>query len=288
MNQIKYPKFIDFRITAACPYNCKYCFGPKSISDLSLSDVETIILKFKTLNCQQIVLTGGEPLLRPDIDKIIKFIYSLGIKISISTTGKGFLKHANIINDCVSHIGLPIDYEKNHLSYRDEAATKKVLEILEYYKLRSNKPIIKIGTVCTKDNVKKLKEIGNFIAGYCESIDIWKIYQFLPIGKNATLNRKKLEISSEEFRGATKELEKLFENYFHVVLAPRHKMANAHFLINPNGDVFLAHDDGIDCREDFIGNLLNYDWEEIFKKWAEKVSETNYLSNVQKTFGFDL
>lgn len=206
----------------------------------------------------------------------------------MSTTGRNFFQYVDTIDKCVFHVGLPLDYDQNLLSYRNANATKKVIEILDYYKSRSKRPVIKIGTVCTKDNIARLKNIGDILSGYSDVIDVWKIYQFLPIGRNAILNRSKLEVSGDDFFQATKDLNNLFSRFFRIALAPRDQMVAAHFLVNPNGDSIVTSDNGTDSCENMIGSLVDDEWGKIFKRWSQAVSENNYSSNIKKTFLLDI
>ena len=131
-NKIIYPKVIDFRINSECHYNCEYCYGPKLVKGLPSEKIEIIIRKFKDFGCEQIVVTGGEPLLKNDIEKILELIHSLNIKISLSTTGKLFFKYADVIDTYVQHIGLPIDFSDEKFTYRKIGALQDVLNILDY------------------------------------------------------------------------------------------------------------------------------------------------------------
>jgi len=283
-NKIIYPKVVDFGVNSECHYNCRYCFGPKLIKSLSFEKIKDIVYKFKNLNCQLMAITGGEPLLRNDIAQILELINSLNIKISISTTGKLFFKYVDTINKCVQHIGLPVDWDSEEFTYKENGALQDVLNILEYYKNRPNRPIIKIGTVCTKENLHKLNDIGKLLAKYNKSIDIWKIYQFIPRGKNAVINRKDLEITSQEFLKGVDGIESKFSSYFSIVISPRELRASAYFLVNPNGDVFTPLDNGVNCKEEVIGNLISDNWDKILSKWSNIISVDNYMENIKKTF----
>ena len=62
---------VDWQITSLCNRNCSYCFGPKNIALLSLSDIYKIIEALVGYGTKQIGITGGEPLLHPFFSEII-------------------------------------------------------------------------------------------------------------------------------------------------------------------------------------------------------------------------
>ena len=290
-NKIIYPKVIDFRINSECHYNCEYCYGPKLIKGLPFKNIEHMIKRFKDFGCEQIVVTGGEPLLHNDIEEILELIHSLNMKISLSTTGKLFSRYATIIDKCVQHIGLPIDFGDEKVTYRKPGALQDVLNMLDYYKIKSDRPIIKIGTVCTRDNLDKLNEVGELLSKYKGVVDVWKIYQFVPFvfntKKDVAMN-KKLEVSSKEFPEATKGLKTKFSKFLDIIISPRDARGSAYFFIDPNGDVFVSKDDGTMCKDEKIGNLVTGDWDKIFLEWSEATSMPKYKDNIKKTFKFKI
>lgn len=151
--------------------------------------------------------------------------------------------------------------------------------------------MVKIGTVCTKDNLDKLNDIGNLLSKYKSVVDVWKIYQFVPFihdtEKDIAIN-KKLEISSEEFSNATKGLKNKFSKYFSVVISPRDIRGSAYFFVDPDGTVFVSRDDGVTCEDEKIGNLIRADWDKIFSEWSKMTSMSKYKENIKKTFKFKI
>lgn len=77
----KFPAIISFRITARCDNDCKYCFGPKNIKEMSFSKLKKMFKLLYEKGAKAILLTGGEPLIRKDFEKIIKELKALGFDI---------------------------------------------------------------------------------------------------------------------------------------------------------------------------------------------------------------
>ena len=101
----------------------------------------------------------------------------------------------------ISVIGLPIDSS-------DAAINKKIgrhgqhhyinIENVQYIAQYFPDIKIKIGTVVLKDNISCLYELGNFLNNYKSMIDVWRIYQFSPIGEGAK-NKDQYYVSDFDF-----------------------------------------------------------------------------------------
>lgn len=246
---------------------------------MDLPKLKRLFRLFYSKGVEGILLTGGEPLLRDDIDEIIKELKGYNFKVFLDTNGDLFFKYKDLISKYVDVIGLPVDFPDS--SYRNKNNLKTVLDILAYYKKLKKHPVIRIGTVVTKDNFKRLNEIGELLKNY--PVDIWKIYQFTPQNLNAVENRSFLEISEKEFNKVTQEIKTTFSNYFKVVISRRKDRNYAYFFIGSNGIVFVPVDDGRICREKEIGNIFDKD---ILEKWERIISKESYIKNAESTFNY--
>jgi MoaA/NifB/PqqE/SkfB family radical SAM enzyme len=75
-------------VTDQCNLDCFYCTEyDNSVPHPSLDDVKMWIQKIKDLGCIRIGIQGGEPLLHPDIEEIVRFCKSLKLRTSMSTNG---------------------------------------------------------------------------------------------------------------------------------------------------------------------------------------------------------
>lgn len=84
------PVITNFAVTAKCPCRCWHCsFSHRSRSkELSLSELKELIVIIQDLGTSVIGITGGEPLLRKDLEKIISAIDKRSMPI-LFTTGYG-------------------------------------------------------------------------------------------------------------------------------------------------------------------------------------------------------
>ncbi len=80
---------VTWAVTNRCRYNCWHCYNAgRSQKDISLSAIKKTAKEILKLGAVIITLTGGEPLLRKDLEEIVS---SLGDKSSLilGTTGDG-------------------------------------------------------------------------------------------------------------------------------------------------------------------------------------------------------
>jgi len=275
----KFPEIVTFRITSSCTQECAYCYGPKNVSPLGFGKLKEIFELFALGGVKGVLVTGGEPLIRGDIGRIFKEFKRHGFKIFLDTNGDLFFKHNKLVDSFVDVLSLPLDSASESGSYRKENNFDRILRILEYYKKLKIRPKIKIGTVATKENIFELSFIGDLLKDY--SVDIWKIYQFIPIGQNAVLNKGDLLIENDLFSEQVAKLRQQYSPFFEVIVSPREDRASAYFMLNPDGKVIMPVDNGISCKEIIVGDILD---EDVILKWQKLVSERNYLDNTKITF----
>ena len=100
MENRKLPK-LDLNITNRCNFQCTHCAFDSGILDLpelTLSELEKILRETKEIGGQRFDITGGEPLVREDVEEIIAIGKGLGYKIELVTPSRSrlFLNASNL------------------------------------------------------------------------------------------------------------------------------------------------------------------------------------------------
>jgi MoaA/NifB/PqqE/SkfB family radical SAM enzyme len=91
-NQKRLPHTIDFAVTSKCPYHCPHCsYGKRKIKDLDTSEILKLIKEIKDLGTAILGITGGEPMTRLDLEKIVAAC-SPELSTILYTTGFNFNK----------------------------------------------------------------------------------------------------------------------------------------------------------------------------------------------------
>jgi molybdenum cofactor biosynthesis enzyme MoaA len=94
-NDLTYPlNQIYFYLTEGCNLRCRHCWiAPKYESEgnsypaLDLDLFKTIIEQAKPLGLTGVKLTGGEPLLHPQIEEILEVIRKEDLSLNVETNG---------------------------------------------------------------------------------------------------------------------------------------------------------------------------------------------------------
>jgi len=246
---------------------------------MDFSKLKELFCLLRVRGVKAILLGGGEPLLRDDFGEILKELAIYNFKIFLDTSGDLFFRYRDLISEHVDVLGLPIDFPDS--SYRNKDNLRTVLRVLSYYQQLGKRPIIRIGTVVTKDNFERLSDIGGLLRNY--PVDIWKIYQFTPQNINAIKNVSILQISKEKFDNAVQNLENIFSGNFKVVISRREDRDRAYFFVASDGVVIMPYDNMSICRQIKIGNIFDND---ILDKWEKCVLKGRYFSNAEATFNY--
>ena len=85
---------IVFEVTQRCNYDCLHCYNvwkngveyPQGEQDTE-SALLTLARMLDDTGARRVTLTGGEPLLRPDLDQIVDFLVRRGVAINLVTNG---------------------------------------------------------------------------------------------------------------------------------------------------------------------------------------------------------
>ncbi|MGA2173076.1 MAG: radical SAM protein [Sedimentisphaerales bacterium] len=84
------PRLIAFELTRRCRYECKHCranAGPDRDSELTTQQCKKIIAAMAKFAKPVLILTGGEPMERPDLYEIIKYAKEKGLRVVMATCG---------------------------------------------------------------------------------------------------------------------------------------------------------------------------------------------------------
>jgi len=95
------PFYIRFHLTHRCNYRCRMC-GQNHSNDqpeLSLADIRIAAERIAQLKAYHLVLTGGEPFLRPDLPEIISIFKHHHFSIRIQTNGGAHVTH-DLLSKC--------------------------------------------------------------------------------------------------------------------------------------------------------------------------------------------
>jgi len=152
------PIFIGWELTRQCNLKCKYCnVWDKIIPELNTEEILKLITILFNKGTRIIRFTGGEPLMRSDISKIIGHCKDLGIVTTIATNGILLPIRIDEIKR-VDRIIISIDGpEEIHDMIRGNGSYQKALRACEVAKSKSIP--ISIATTLTSLNLNCIKHL---------------------------------------------------------------------------------------------------------------------------------
>jgi len=269
-----FPQIIDIHPTANCNLRCPICWGPDHcIKDgLTTNNWKNVIDFFNKKGTESIVFTGGEPLIRNDIDILIKYAKLKGMKITLSTNTILLQRWANKILPFIDEIGIPIDgsdYTKNKKTRLGTINSfQSAVDSIHY--LHKNYPRIKITvrTVISKINSDDILNIGAMLADFSDCFDRWKIYQFTPIGYGL-LNKNMCYISTDEFQRISSRI--LSSYKFNILIFTSEQRIGRYIFVGSEGNIF-----GVDNKGSYkiIGNFITSSKKVIEKGITELLNVT--------------
>jgi radical SAM protein with 4Fe4S-binding SPASM domain len=86
------PKWIAWEITRRCNLRCVHCRSSSQLEveghpDFSLDEAKRVLDDIRSYASPVVVLSGGEPLLRPDVFDIASYGTTLGLRMCLATNG---------------------------------------------------------------------------------------------------------------------------------------------------------------------------------------------------------
>ena len=98
------PFYVQFYVSKFCHMNCKMCNIVEANADVEpfkTEDIEKIADNLVKIGAGVVLLTGGEPFLRPDIDEIVRVLKSKGLDVRLQTAG--LISKKDKIRKCVEN-----------------------------------------------------------------------------------------------------------------------------------------------------------------------------------------
>lgn len=189
---------IMIAITNKCNLSCLHCgfsAGPTEQTELSLDEVNNIIKKNKDVD--EIVLTGGEPLIHKDFVSIAKSLdkYFLGKKTLMTNATLVDSGKADLIAEVFDDVSISIDgaTKKSCDQMRGRGVFKKVLKVVKQLKERD---ITELSLSMTLTDLNRAEE-KNFIE-LCRKIGVEPIIRDLFITGRAKKNAVALNSNDDE------------------------------------------------------------------------------------------
>lgn len=301
----------DIYVTGKCDMQCPFCYGAdkpleerkvvdsgKTVPiyyhseghtiygddkrpEMSLSQVKQVMLKLRSVGLKTINISGGEPLIREDIDDLILFAHEQGLEVYLSTNGTLLLQKYDRIKDHLLMVGLPLDGSKPEINTkmgRKPYHFKNIRKILEYFKQNPPGHQVKIGTILSKINLFDLESTAEFLYRnpFIYPPDVWRLYQFDDFKASPEI-KARYEVSDDEFFSACESITKKFPD---AKISKRsiQDSVNAYFIVTPDG-IFQTFVDKPVSVADFLAMDVDFLKKVIYQDYPLIVNRTSWNRN---------
>lgn len=243
------PLAVRFLLTNRCTLQCRYCslWNTKS-NELSTREVINILGELAKLGTKRISFSGGEPLLRKDIDEIITYCKNLGIYPEMNSNGTLVADSIGVIKK-LDFLKLSLDGpEEVHDAIRCKGSYKKVIEAAEI----SFKNKVNLGFTCTMtkyniDHFDHLLDIAEKYNAIVAFQPLKQIYRGVQEMEHIAPSEGKFKRAVSNLIAKKKNGNKNFRNSLasleHIYNWPRYEKIECwagwiFCIINTNGDVY--------------------------------------------------
>jgi len=196
--------------TQACDLacvHCRACAQPlRSSQELTTTEAKCLIDEIASMEVPVFVLTGGDPLKRPDIFELVQYATDRNVRISLTPSATPLLTRNSIVRlkaAGLARLAVSLDgpTEAIHDAFRRVPGSYKwTLDAVSW--AREIGLPVQINTTITRHNLTMIEDIIVLL----ESLDItlWSVFFLVPTGRGSDIDL----ISAEEFEQV---FEKLFE-----------------------------------------------------------------------------
>jgi AdoMet-dependent heme synthase len=202
------PFIVIWEVTQACDLACVHCRASaqsrRNPLELSTEEAKKLIAEVAALRAPVFVLTGGDPLKRPDIYQLVEYATACGVRTSLTPSATPLLTREALVRlrDCgLARLAISLDGPTAEI----HDAFRRVPGSYDWT-LRAVRWAHEIGlpaqinTTITRHNLGQLDDIIALL----ETLDIvlWSVFFLVPTGRGQSIDL----ISAEEFEQVFEKL----------------------------------------------------------------------------------
>jgi MoaA/NifB/PqqE/SkfB family radical SAM enzyme len=259
------PETVDFNVNGACNLDCKFCWGPVHNAEetLTLLDWKELGLKLAGSGTSGIVLTGGETLIKEDIEKLAQYLHEdLGLRTTLSTNGILLRQKAPDILPYIDDIGIPLDGHtvetNNVMRVGTPVHFSRAIGALALVQKDYPNIDLTLRTVVSRINTESVPLIGRTLldSGIDPTRLRWKLYQCDPVGPRAEVILRDLYIEMDRYQEVVERTIAMNPEFNSIVGQSIYDSIGRYLHINPDGSTKVVVDGGASLPYEInVGNI---------------------------------
>ena len=194
------PLVMSWNVTRECNMKCSHCYinatEKKLCNELTTKEAKNLMDQIYQVSAPLLILSGGEPLLRPDIFELINYGSKKGLKMGLGSNGSLIdesvarkLKEAGIATVSIS---LDSNIPAQHDEFRGVAgAWEKAVEACKA--LRKNNVLVQVNTTLTQQNYNQIDDVMSLAENI--GVENFHLFFLVPTGRGTKIT----DISPEKY-----------------------------------------------------------------------------------------
>jgi radical SAM protein len=183
------PFTVAWELTRACALACVHCRAeaqPKRHpEELTTAESHALIDQLAALAPPVLVLTGGDPMMRPDLFDLVEYAVGRGLRVAVSPTTTALPTHERLqrlrdLGVAMIHVSLDGADAETHDAFRGVQGTfARAMRILE--DLQELEMPTQIGTTIARHNIDQMEEMAAVIER--SGARVWNLFYLVPTGR---------------------------------------------------------------------------------------------------------
>lgn len=183
------PYIAIWEVTQACDLacvHCRACAQPKRHPlELSTNEGKRLIDQVAEMNIPVFVLTGGDPIKRPDLFELIQYATQIGVRVSLTPSATPLLTRDTInrLQQCgLARLAVSLDGSNRevHDAFRGMAGSfDRTMEAIEWANA-AGLPV-QINTTFSRRNYEDFDSIAKLVEQ--KKIALWSVFFLVPTGR---------------------------------------------------------------------------------------------------------
>ena len=186
------PLIVIWEVTRACELACRHCRAEaqsrRDPLELRPDEVRPLLDQVARANPRVFVLTGGDPMMRPDLLEIVAGATERGLQVSLSPSATPQFLHADLCRFRevgLKRVSLSLDGATplSHDAFRGVPGTwDRTMEAIAA--AREAGLEVQINTTITRQNLGELEDFIELLESIKPSL--WSVFQLVPTGRAST------------------------------------------------------------------------------------------------------
>ena len=213
------PYIVIWEVTQACDLACVHCRASaqsrRNPLELSTEEGKRLIDEIAQMQVPVFVLTGGDPIKRPDLFELIEHARSVGVRVSLTPSATPLLTRdviQRLKQSGLARLAVSVDgsYREVHDAFRGMSGSfDRTMEAIEWAN-EVGLPV-QINTTFSRSNLGDFDNIAALME--TKRIALWSVFFLVPTGRGRIAEL----LSADEFEGVFAKLYQLSKRaHFHI------------------------------------------------------------------------